>query len=153
MSRSRTVLWTVGVAVSAALGVAGMAASQGASPVEQRQAAMKQVGQQMKAGGAYTSAATPFDAAKVKALMDGVAADATKLRGLYPAGSDADPKSAADPKIWQNKADFDKRLAELARLASVAGAATSTDAYKPAFSAVGGTCKSCHDIYRKKKLL
>jgi cytochrome c556 len=151
MSRSRTVMWSVGVAVSAALAVAGVAASQGSSPVEQRQAAMKHVGQEMKAAGAYTSASTPFDAAKVKALMDGVAGDAAKLRGLYPAGSDADPKSAADPKIWQNKADFDKRLGELARLAGAAGATTSTDAYKPAFSAVGATCKSCHDIYRKKK--
>ena len=23
--------------------------------------------------------------------------------------------------------------------------------YKPAFSALGATCKSCHDLYRKKK--
>jgi cytochrome c556 len=153
MSRSRTVMWVVAVATSAALGVAGVAASQGASPVVQRQAAMKHVGQQMKQAAAFTSAATPFDAAKVKTLMDGVAGDASKLRDLYPAGSDTDPKSAADPKIWQNKADFDKRLGELARLASVAGATTSTDAFKPAFSAVGGTCKSCHDIYRKKKFL
>jgi cytochrome c556 len=150
MSRSRAVLSVMGVA--AAVAIAGVAASQGSSPVEQRQAVMKHVGQQMKAGAAFTSAGTPFDAAKVKALMDGVAADAGKLHGLYPAGSDADPKTAADPKIWQNKADFDKRLGELARLASVAGATTSTDAYKPAFSAVGATCKSCHDIYRKKKL-
>jgi len=149
MSRSRTVLSVVGVA--AALAVAGMAASQGAGPVEQRQAVMKHVGQEMKEGAAFTSPATPFDPAKVKAVMDGVAADATKLKGLYPAGSGADPKTAADPKIWANKADFDKRLGELARLAATAGAATSTDAYKPAFSAVGATCKSCHDLYRKKK--
>jgi len=149
MNRSRTALWIVGV--SAALAVAGVAASQGASPVDQRQATMKHVGQQMKEGAAFTSAATPFDPAKVKALMDGVAADANKLKGLYPAGSGADPKTAADPKIWQDKADFDKRLTEMARLAGAAGKATSTDAYKPAFSAVGATCKACHDIYRKKK--
>ena len=149
MSRSRTVLWVVGVA--AALAVAGVAVSQGASPVEQRQATMKHVGQQMKEGGAFTSAQNPFDAVKVKALMDGVAADANKLKGLYPPGSGADPKPAADPKIWQDKADFDKRLTEMARLADAAGKTTSTDAFKPAFSALGATCKSCHDIYRKKK--
>jgi len=151
MNRSRTVKWAVGIAAGAALAVAGVAASQGSNPVEQRQAAMKHVGQQMKAASAFTSAATPFDAAKVKALMDGVAGDANRLRDLYPAGSDTDPKTAADPKVWQNKADFDKRLGELARLANAAGATTSTDAFKPAFSAVGGTCKSCHDIYRKKR--
>lgn len=151
MSVSRTGLWVLGAAVGASLAVAGVAVSQGASPVEQRQAIMKHVGQEMKQAAAFTSPATPFDAAKVKALMDGVAADATKLKGLYPAGSGADPKTAADPKIWTDKADFGKRLGELARLAGAAGAATSTDSYKPAFAAVGATCKSCHDIYRKKK--
>ena len=104
MSRSRMVMWMVGVGVSTALAVAGVAASQGASPVEQRQATMKHVGLQMKQASAFTSPATAFDAAKVGALMDGVAADATKLKVLYPAGSDTDPKTAADPKIWQNKA-------------------------------------------------
>ena len=73
---------------------------------------MKDVGQSMKEAAGLNSPAT-FDAAKAKALMDGVAADAKKLNGLYPAGSGADPKSAADPKIWENKADFDKRLAEM----------------------------------------
>jgi cytochrome c556 len=36
-------------------------------------------------------------------------------------------------------------------LAAAAGKATSADAFKPAFSALGATCKSCHDVYRKKK--
>ena len=151
MGGSRTGLWIVSVAAAAAFGVAGVAVSQGAGVVDQRQAIMKHVGQEMKEGAAFTSPQTPFDAAKVRALMDGVAVDANKLHGLYPAGSGADSKTAADPKIWQNKADFDKRLSELASLAATAGKAKSTDSYKPAFSAVGATCKSCHDIYRKKK--
>jgi cytochrome c556 len=83
--------------------------------------------------------------------MDAVAASAKKLHTLYPAGSGADPKTAADPKIWDNKADFDKRLTEMATLATAAGKATSADTFKPAFAAVGATCKSCHDVYRKKK--
>ena len=144
-------MWVAGVAASAALAVAGVAASQGAGPVEQRQATMKHVGLQMKQASAFTAPATPFDAAKVEALMDGVAQDAGKLKGLYPAGSGADPKTAADPKIWQNKADFDKRLTEMAGLAAAAGKASSADTFKPAFSSLGATCKSCHDLYRKKK--
>jgi cytochrome c556 len=83
--------------------------------------------------------------------MDGVAGAAKKLHGLYPAGSGADPKSAADPKVWENKADFDKRLTEMGTLAAAAGKASSADSFKPAFAALGATCKSCHDIYRKKK--
>ena len=82
-----------------ALGVSSLAISAG-NPVEDRQAAMKAVGQSMKEGAGVNSPTT-FDAAKAKSAMDAVATDAKKLHGLYPAGSGADPKSAADPKIWE----------------------------------------------------
>ncbi|MFI4966122.1 MAG: c-type cytochrome [Caulobacterales bacterium] len=150
MTRSRTFAWSAVAGVGLALGMTCVAVSAG-NPVEARQAAMKQVGQTMKQASAYTSAQTPFDAAKVEGLMDGVAANAKKLKGLYPAGSGTDPKTSADPKIWQNKADFDKRLTEMASLAAAAGNAKDTNAFKPAFKALGETCKSCHDVYRMKK--
>ncbi|HEY8003312.1 MAG TPA: cytochrome c [Phenylobacterium sp.] len=149
MKRSRTIAWAAAAGVALALGATCVAVSAG-NPVEARQATMKQVGQTMKEASGLNTAAT-FDAAKVKTLMDGVAANAKKLHGLYPAGSGADPKSAAEPKVWENKADFDKRLNEMGSLAAAAGKATSADAFKPAFSALGATCKSCHDVYRKKK--
>jgi cytochrome c556 len=133
-----------------ALGLTCVAASAG-NPVEDRQAAMKQVGQTMKEANAFTSAQTPFDAAKVKTLMDGVAGSAKKLKGLYPANTATDPKPSADPKVWENKADFDKRLAEMGTLATSAEKAKDTDSFKTAFKALGGTCKSCHDVYRMKK--
>jgi cytochrome c556 len=150
MKRSRTVLWTALAGAGAVFAIAGVAVSAG-NPMEDRQATMKQVGQTMKEAAAFTSAQTPFDDAKVKSLMDGIAGAAKKLHGLYPVGSGADPKTAADPKIWENKADFDKRLTEMAGLASAAGKTTSPETFKPAFSMLGATCKSCHDIYRKKK--
>ena len=149
MTRASTVLWASAAGVSLALGLAFSAASAG-NPVEDRQATMKAVGQSMKEAAAINTPAT-FDAAKAKTLMDGVAADAKKLHGLYPAGSDADPKTAADPKIWTNKADFDKRLAEMGTLAIAAGKTTTAETFKPAYVAVGATCKGCHDLYRKKK--
>ncbi len=150
MTSFRTAALAAAAGMVLALAVASPAVSAG-NPAEERQATMKQVGQAMKESAAFTSAQTPFDAAKVKSLMDGVAGAAKKLHGLYPPGSGADPKSAADPKIWENKADFDKRLTEMGTLAAAAGKTTSTDSFKPAFSALGATCKSCHDVYRKKK--
>jgi cytochrome c556 len=149
MSRSRTVVRAAVVGAALALGAATAAVSAG-SPMDERQATMKQVGQAMKESAAINSPTT-FDATKAKTLMDTVGAAAKKLHGLYPPGSGADPKSAADPKIWENKADFDKRLTEMGTLAAAAGKTTSADTFKPAFSALGATCKSCHDIYRKKK--
>jgi cytochrome c556 len=148
MKRSHTV-WAAVIGAGLAFGVT-CAAISADNPVEERQATMKAVGQSMKEAAGVNSPAT-FDAAKAKAAMDSVAASAKKLHGLYPAGSDKDPKTAADPKIWENKADFDKRLAEMGTLATAAGKTTTAETFKPAYVAVGATCKGCHDLYRKKK--
>ena len=149
MKRVSTVLMATagGAFLALSLGFAAMSAG---NPAEERQATMKAVGQSMKEGAGLNSPAT-FDAAKAKTAMGSVAAAAKKLKGLYPPGSGADPKSAADPKIWENKADFEKKLAEMGAAATVAGKTTTAEAYKPAYAALGATCKSCHDIYRKKK--
>jgi cytochrome c556 len=147
MKPIRTVVWTA--AAVGVLAIATAAVSAG-NPMEERQATMKAVGQSMKEGAGLNSAAT-FDAAKAKAAMDSVAAAAKKLKSLYPPGSGTDPKSAADPKIWENKADFEKKLADMGAAATAASKATTADAFKPAYAALGATCKSCHDIYRKKK--
>jgi cytochrome c556 len=149
MKRVSTVLWATAGGACLALSL-GFAAISAGNPMEERQATMKAVGQSMKEAAGINSPAA-FDAAKAKSLMDSVAANAKKLNGLYPAGSGADPKSAADPKIWENKADFEKRLAEMGAAAAAAGKATTAEAFKPAYAALGANCKSCHDIYRKKK--
>jgi cytochrome c556 len=150
MTRTRIHLLAVAGGVGLTLALAGAAISAG-NPVEDRQAAMKQIGQSMKDGAGLAGGATAWDAAKAKAAMGQVSANAKKLHGLFPKGSDADPKSAATPKIWESKADFDKRLAEMGTLASKAADAKTVDDFKPAFGQLGGTCKGCHDTYRKKK--
>jgi cytochrome c556 len=149
MKRSRFV-WAAVAGAGLSLSMACVAISAG-NPVAERQAAMKAIGQSMKEAAGLATGQTAWDAGKAKAVMGTVAADAKKAHGLFPAGSDKDPKTSADPKIWTNKADFDKRLTELATLASTASKATSADAFKPAFRQVGATCKGCHDLYRKKK--
>lgn len=149
MTRFRTLAWATVAGVGLATAIAGAALS--ASPADERQAVMKQVGLTMRDATAFSSGKSPFDAGKVKTLMASVTAASKKLHNLYPAASQSDPKSAADPKVWANKADFDKRLAEMGTLAAAAGKTTTIDAYKPAFAALSGTCKSCHDLYRMKK--
>lgn len=146
-SRSYSRMLTVGAVLAVGLSSLAIAA---AGPVDDRQNDMKAIGQAMK-DGAGLKAPTTFDAAKVKVTMGAVVDAAKKATTLFPAGSGADPKTAADPKIWENNADFLKRLAELQTLATAAGNATTLDEYKPAFAKVGATCKSCHDVYRKKK--
>jgi cytochrome c556 len=149
MTRKGT--WRLAAAIGVATALTGAGALAAGNVVADRQAAMKQVAAGMKDGSGLASGQTAWDAAKAKAVMDGVAANARKLKGLYPRGSDTDPKTEALPAIWTNKADFDKRLTEMGNLAATAGKAKTADEFKTSFRALGGTCKGCHDLYRKKK--
>ena len=146
ISKSLVLAGAAGASLSIAL---ACAASGAGNPVAQRQATMKHVGESMKEASGFVTGKTAWDPAKVKAVMAGIAADAKTLKGLYPPGSDKDPKSEALPKIWQDKADFEKHLAAMGEAATAAGNAADAAAFRPAYMKLGGTCKSCHDVYRK----
>lgn len=140
--------------LSAACGlslIAAAAATAAGNPVEQRQALMKEVGKSMKDAAGYATGKTPWDAANAKAVMAVVSKNAKTLKGLYPAGSDKDPKSEALPGIWTNKADFEKKLADMGNAADAAGKASDQAAFQTAFKTLGGTCAACHNTYRKKQ--
>ena len=58
----------------------------------------------------------------------------------------------AKPEIWKEPAKFkelaDKMQTEMSKLA-VAAKAGNMDGIKAGVGAVGGSCKACHDVYRK----
>jgi cytochrome c556 len=78
-------------------------------PVPDRQAAMKDVGQQMKDVPQLAATLMPL----AKTLME--RSPPSGAAGLFPAGSGADPKTPAAPSIWENNADFTKRLTDWRR--------------------------------------
>jgi cytochrome c556 len=76
---------------------------------------------------------------------------AKAIPGMFPAGSTA-ANSGALPTIWSDRAGFEAKAADYAAAATkLADLAKAGD--KPGFAAqfavVGGTCKACHDSYRK----
>ena len=76
---------------------------------------------------------------------------ADKMDAYFPAGSDKKPSEAA-PSIWTDPEGFAKAITDYQTAVSALNkAALSGDAKatKAAFGAVGGTCKSCHQSYRK----
>jgi len=148
MKRSTTVAWA---AAGSALVLSAALVAQAATPAEQRREIMKQTGFVMRDSTGFLTGQTPWDAKKANGLMTTLAGHATKLKTLYPVGSGNEPKTEASPQIWKNKPDFDKRLTEMGALANAAGKAKSADEFKAAFPKVSAPCKSCHDIYRKKK--
>jgi cytochrome c556 len=119
------------------------------TPQHAREELMKGIGQSSKVVGDMLQGKAAFDAAAAKAALDVIAANAADFPNHFPEGSDAG--SDALPAIWQNKADFDAKSKKLADDATAAAAATATgeDAFKAAAGAMFGSCKSCHELYRK----
>ncbi|MDX1483039.1 MAG: cytochrome c [Alphaproteobacteria bacterium] len=87
------------------------------------------------------------------AQAEKIAALAKQLTGIWPKGSGSDMvKGRAKPAIWQNEADFNKRLTKMQKAAADgAKAAKAGDAkgVSAAMKAMG--CGGCHKRYRGPK--
>lgn len=90
-------------------------------------------------------------AAKASYHADAIVAAFQQFGDAYPAGSDKG-ETKAKPNIWTDRAGFDKAGKDsYAAAVALADAAKTGDQAKSvaAFKSLGGTCKACHDEYRK----
>lgn len=115
--------------------------------IKYRQSAMFIQNQHVSRLGAMASGRVPFDAAAAAANAQ-VVAEISKLPWAgFGAGTEG---GNAKPEIWKEQAKFkelnEKLMAETSKLPA---AAASLDTLKAAMASVGGTCKSCHDTFRK----
>jgi cytochrome c556 len=140
------------VIAAALLAIGASAASAGA--IEDRQALMKQIAATTKTAAGYAKGDTPFDAAKVKALLQVYVDDAAKLPTLFPEDSKTggtDPTTAS-PKIWEDMAGFKAHAEKLDADAKASLASTGDQAsFAKAFGDVTKNCGACHGVYRIKK--
>lgn len=121
-------------------------------PVAQRIDLMKKAGEATKPVGAMLKGEAPFDLAKVKEALVSYETAAKQFPSLFPEDSKNGKDSTAAPKIWENKADFDSKLAAWGKVSAEASAKITDEAsFKTQMTAVLGSCKSCHDDYRVKK--
>jgi cytochrome c556 len=102
--------------------------------------------------GAMATGKAPFDA-KAAADSAAVAEFMSKLPwGAFGEGTDKG-ETRAKAEIWKEPAKFkeyaDKMQLEMSKL-SAAAKTGSLDSIKTAVSATGGTCKTCHDAFRKE---
>lgn len=93
----------------------------------------------------------PFDA-KVAADSAVVAEFVGRLPWVAFGDGTDKGETRSKPEIWKEKAKFneyaDKMNLEMSKLA-VAAKTGNLDSIKTAVAATGGTCKTCHDAYRK----
>lgn len=139
-------------AIAAALVAVGVTTAF-AGPIEDRQALMKGIAKATKEQAGYAKGETPFDAAKVKVLLQVYVDGAAKLPTLFPDDSKTGgtEPTTASPKIWEDTAGFKATAAKLSADATAAMAATDQASFAKAFGVVASNCNSCHGTYRIKK--
>ncbi len=102
--------------------------------------------------GAMAQGKVPFDA-KSAADNAEIVVDMAKLPwAAFGEGTDVGD-TKAKPEVWKQSAKFkeaaEKLQAESVKLAAAAKSGKE-DAFKTAFSATAGACKSCHDDFKAK---
>ena len=145
---------TVVVVGTLLLGVGAVMAQQDA--VKQAQDTMKANGKNL--GGVLApmfKGEKPYDQAAVDAALTQLEDTAKKLPTMFPA-SIKDAKWEGDyspsPKIWEDKAGFDAKVASFAKAVTEAKAKIKDlDSLKANFPGIGKECGGCHETYRVKK--
>jgi len=143
------------VLAATAVAFAAPASAQFAKPedaVKYRKNALFVMQQNFGRLSAMATGKAPFDA-KVAADSAAVADFVARLPwAAFAEGTDKGD-TRAKPEIWKEPAKFkeyaDKMQAEMSKLAAAAKTG-NLDSIKTAVSATGGTCKTCHDAYRKE---
>lgn len=123
-----------------------------ASPVTDRQMAMEAVSERMKELSQMARNPSSFDrqAARARTL------EIVELLKTAESGFQADPKSDptetwARPEIWQKPEDFAARFQAAHEKARALAEVDSAEALGSGLRALGQTCKSCHDSFRRPK--
>jgi cytochrome c556 len=147
-------LFAAVLAVSA-LAAASSAQAQFAKPedaIKYRKASFTVMAAHFSRVGAMANGRVPFDA---KAAADNAAIVESMSKLPWAAFGEGTDKgeTRAKPEIWKDAAKFkeggDKMVAEIAKL-NAAAKTGNLDSIKTAFGAAAGTCKACHDAFRKE---
>ena len=145
---------TAVVVATLLLGVGAVVAQQ--DSVKMAQDTMKANGKNM--GGVLSpmfKGEKPYDQAAVDAALTQFEDTAKKLPTLFPA-SLKEAKWEGDyspsPKIWEDKAGFDAKVASFAKVVTEAKAKIKDlDSLKANFPGIGKECGGCHETFRVKK--
>ena len=133
----------------AALGVTAVLAQ--SDPIAARKALMKENGDQSRIAREMIEGKQPFDLAKAQTVLATFAAASDKGKNLWPDNSKTGGETASLPAIWENKADFEAKLAKLSSDSKAAEPKVKDlDTFKAAMGDIGKDCGGCHNTYRKK---
>jgi cytochrome c556 len=120
-------------------------------PIAARKALMKTNGDQNRVATEMLEGKRPFNLDDAKKVFVVFAEAGEKAPALFPDNSKTGGDTAALPPIWENKADFNAKLAKFASESKAAGDATKDlDTFKVQITEVRKNCGGCHQTYRKR---
>ena len=95
----------------------------------------------------------PYEQAKVDVALKAIADETGKYTPAF--ATNAMPATQSDydasPKIWQNKADFDAKVANYVKAVNEnRNGAKDLATLKVVYKNIGTACDSCHETYRVK---
>ncbi|WP_298561616.1 cytochrome c [uncultured Aliiroseovarius sp.] len=117
--------------------------------VIKRSETMKAIGGSMKTLAGMAKGEMAFDADKANAAVATIVEKGMTVPAVFEA-NETDPATEALPAIWENWDDFAKKADDLVMAAKGVAEITEQGAIGAALGQIGGTCKACHDDYRKK---
>jgi cytochrome c556 len=122
-------------------------------PIEVRKYIMQSKSAAGKIGNAMAKGEMPFDADAADAVLKSLRAGAFAVSAFFPEEPDAGESTRASPRIWENRADFEAKLAEFQQDAHAAVEAEPQDlqSFRAAFGSVAENCRGCHDEYRLER--
>jgi cytochrome c556 len=120
-------------------------------PIAQRKALMKAIGDANRAPAAMLKGEA-FELAKVQTALKAMQDAAKQSPALYPDNSKTGGDTAALPKIWESKADFNAKFAKLDADATAAMTTIKDEAsFKTVFPELLKNCGGCHTDYRARR--
>jgi cytochrome c556 len=120
-------------------------------PIAARKALMKGNGDQNRVATEMLEGKRPFNLDEAKKVLATFAETGEKAPALFPDDSKTGGDTGALPAIWENKTDFQAKLAKFAQDSKAAGDATKDlDSFKVQITEVRKNCGGCHQTYRKR---
>jgi cytochrome c556 len=128
------------------------AASATEDPIATRKKLMDANGAAAGAAVGMVKGEVPFDAKVAMAALQAFNSVSYAFGDYFPEGSDKGNTSAS-PKIWTDRAGFDKILSQFRAdtEAAVKSKPQDLEALKAAMNTIGKDCGACHETYRLKK--
>lgn len=121
-------------------------------PIATRKATMKGVGDANAEVTKISKGEAPFNLAVVQTALTRMQEAAKVMPTLFPDTSKTGGDTAAQPKIWEAKADFNSKWEKFGKeAAETAGKIKDEASFKAAYGDVTKNCGGCHESYRIRR--